>query len=50
MNHPACSPGDVESRTIGEGRTVALCVFHIIAGVGAGLLAIALAAVLSLPH
>jgi hypothetical protein len=50
MNHPACSPGDVESRSIGEGPAVALCVFQIIGGVVAGVLVIALAAVMSLPH
>lgn len=33
MNHPACSAGRVEADARGAGPAVALCVFHLIAGV-----------------
>jgi hypothetical protein len=40
MDHHACGAQDIETREGGAGRTVALCVFHLIAGIAAGLIAI----------
>jgi len=39
MNHPACSAERVELDARGAGPAVALCVFHLIAGVAVALLA-----------
>lgn len=45
MNHPACSAEGVESHAGGPGRAVFLCVFHLIAGVAAALIAIGVLAI-----
>lgn len=39
MNHPACSADRIEEDARGAGSAVALCVFHLIAGVIAAFIA-----------
>ncbi|MCX7360228.1 MAG: hypothetical protein NT015_19065 [Alphaproteobacteria bacterium] len=50
MNHPACSAEGVETHPAGPGQAVFLCVFHLIAGVVAALLAVGVLAFLSRPQ
>jgi len=45
MNHPACSAEGVETHRSGAGAAVFMCVFHLIAGVVAALVAIGALAV-----
>lgn len=48
MNHPACSASDIESHTQ-SGARIALCVFHLIAGVVVALIALGALAVFGAP-
>lgn len=47
MNHPACSADRIETETRQTGPAVALCVFHLIAGVATAFLAFGALAIYS---